>query len=55
MKCVVLEREHFFNAMRLLHNPQVAISQAGSLWVTLWLSPTQIDVLAQNGIQCRAA
>ena len=55
MKFVVLNRENFFEAMRLLHNPEVPISSFGELWVTLWMSIAQLDALSANRIQYRLA
>ena len=55
MKFVVLNRENFFDAMRLLHNPEVTISSFGELWVTLWMSIAQLSALEANRIQYRLA
>ena len=55
----VIRREDFFQARAALGNPNtnpfqgkvdLPISQIGSLWVTLWLNPQQIQTLADHGI-----
>ena len=60
----VMLREHFFQALGVLGNPntnpfqgkvQLPISRIGSLWVTLWLNPQQIQTLADHGISVRPA
>jgi hypothetical protein len=54
-----LRREDFFEAMTLLNHPRVnpyqgsvdlRILQAGSLWVTVIMSPQQIATLTAAGI-----
>ena len=52
LKFMVMQREHFFRALGVLHHPQLTISEAGSLWITLWLSEPQIVALAGAGIHC---
>lgn len=55
MKFVVLNREHFFEAMRLLYNPAVPISRFGELWVELWLNSNQLATLSAQRIPWRNA
>ena len=51
---MVIERERFFEAYNILHQ-NAHVSEAGSLWVTLFLNQPQTQALNNAGIPTRKA
>ena len=51
----IIDRVHFFRAVSILGASGVRVARAGSLWVDIFLSRDQVNILRAHGISARRA